>query len=454
MKRLRPVLLLALTSSLLACAPTPWQRPDATIPKQWQTPAYSDPVPATTDWWQGFADPALLQLLQTVRRDNPDLAASAQRIRKAMSEAGVSGRESYPSFNANLNRNASRTLGEEDKHWNREYQSSLGVSYVVDVWGKLDAAQRAGTLEWQATEADARALQLTLDRQVAERYWDIAAARTRLAYLEQSRVYQQRVVQFLEQQQRWGAIAPQDRLQAEQLLLKYRQERLGQEQDLASHYNALALLANQPPGTFHPDIAPLPLQPKFPTVQAGLPSSLLNRRPDLLAAEQRVRALLANVDERKRAFYPVLTLTGDLSGSSPELRHVLRNPVASLGAGLVLPFLQWPTLQLQQQASEAEYEEAVILLRKRWYTAFQEVDDALSDQQQLSEQVRLQQQIVLRQQQQERIAEQRYRAGAIALKEWLAASEARRQGELELLDLQLERLKSLSQLYAALGGGY
>ncbi|NLR76164.1 efflux transporter outer membrane subunit [Leeia aquatica] len=450
----RPALLLTLSYLLTACAPTPWQRPDATLPKQWQTETSSQPPLTSTDWWQGFGDPTLLQLLQTVRRDNPDLAASAQRIRKAMLEAGVSARDAYPSFTASLNRNASRTLGEEDKQWQRQYQSSIGVSYVVDLWGKLDAAQRAGSLEWQATEADHRALQLTLDRQVAERYWDIAAARTKLAYLEQSRQYQQRVVQLLEQQQRWGAIAPQDRLQAEQLLLKYQQERLGQEQDLASHYNALALLANQPPGSFHPDIAPLPLQSALPTVQAGLPSSLLNRRPDLLAAEQRVRALLANVDERKRAFYPVLTLTGDLNGSSPELRHVLRNPLATLGAGLVLPFLQWPTLQLQQQASEAEYEEAIILLRKRWYTAFQEVDDALSNQQQLGEQIRLQQQIVQRQQQQERIAEQRYRAGAVALKEWLAASEARRQGELEWLDLQLERLKSLSQLYAALGGGY
>jgi outer membrane protein TolC len=116
----------------------------------------------------------------------------------------------------------------------------------------------------------------------------------------------------------------------------------------------------------------------LPAIKAGLPASLLGRRPDLRAAELRLREYLANVDASRASFYPTFTLTGSLGSSSISLEQVLKNPIATLGAGLTLPFLQWNTARLTVAVSQTSYEEAVVNFRQTLYTALSEVENSLA----------------------------------------------------------------------------
>jgi outer membrane protein TolC len=141
--------------------------------------------------------------------------------------------------------------------------------------------------------------------------------------------------------------------------------------------NALAILFDQAPQKSLPELRQLPDSP-LPAIKADLPASLLGQRPDLRAAEWRLRESLALVDVSRASFYPSFTLTGSLGGSSTSLKDVLQNPIAELGAGLTLPFVQWNTMQLTIKISQTNYEEAVVNFRQALYQALRDVENALS----------------------------------------------------------------------------
>ncbi|MCY1240078.1 Toxin and drug export protein A [compost metagenome] len=207
-----------------------------------------------------------------------------------------------------------------------------------------------------------------------------------------------------------------------------------------------------PPDTPREEPSQLP-DTALPVIDAGLPASLLGRRPDLRAAEQRLRSSLANVDATRTSFYPVLSLTGSLGAGSNALGEVLKNPVATLGAGLVLPFLQWNTARLTVAVSQTRYEEAVVGFRQSLYTALSEVENTLSSRTQLQdESVKLA--LALQQAQRaEALSEVRYRAGATALQPVLDAKDKRRAAEVSLAQNRLNQLNATMTLYKALGGG-
>jgi len=188
-------------------------------------------------------------------------------------------------------------------------------------------------------------------------------------------------------------------------------------------------------------------------VAPGLPAALLTRRPDIVAAEHRLRRTVSSVDATRRAFYPALTLTGSVGTSSTELADVLRNPVGTLGAGLLLPFVQWRDMQRNIAVAQADQELAVWTYRQTWYQALADVEDALSALHQYD--VQGEQLLVATQaaRDAERLSEARYRAGAVALKTWLDAQESRRQVETSLALNRLNRLQARATLFQALGGG-
>jgi outer membrane protein TolC len=220
--------------------------------------------------------------------------------------------------------------------------------------------------------------------------------------------------------------------------------------------NALAILFDRPPGDALNDVVKeaqrLP-EGRLPEVPSGVPSELLARRPDLLAAELRLHKALAQVDATRTSYYPTLTLTGSVGGSSSALSKVLADPVATLGAGLLLPFVQFHDMQRSIAISQTDYETAVIGWRQSWYSALSDVDNALASRLQYERQGLHLQEAVLAARNAERLAEARYRAGSTALKTWLDAQEARRQAEINLAQCHLNRLNAMVTLYQTLGGG-
>lgn len=186
---------------------------------------------------------------------------------------------------------------------------------------------------------------------------------------------------------------------------------------------------------------------------AGIPADVLANRPDLQAAEARLRESLTAVDVAKLSFYPTFSLTGSLGSSSLKLAEVLQNPVGTLGAGLALPFVQWNTLDLELKVARVEYEQAVVAFRQDLFTALGEVEKALSGRTRYAAEGGYLEEALLLARESERLAEVRYRSGAISLQDLIATSQTRRLAEAELAANRLNRYKNLMTLCQALGGG-
>ena len=452
---MKPVLTLIVIGTLLAgCATrTPYVRPAAPLPGAFlhQSPAPQQ-SPRTDTWWQSFGDPALDALVELAVARNPDLAAAAIRVRRAQLEARLAGNALTPIPSGSLSIGLSRPLSGGARRTSEIAAGSARLAWEADLFGRLGARRDAARLEAEATAEDRDGVFLTLVGTTASLYWQIALANERIALGEQSLAYARRTQALVEARFRAGAVSTLERREVEQsvaaqeaALTEVRQARVRAREAL------MVLLDGMPAPAAEPQA--LKMVP-LPVVAAGLPADLLGRRPDLRAAELRLRRVLASADATRAGFYPALTLTGSLGTSSSGLLNLMANPVATLGAGLTLPFLNLRGMRFETQIARTRYEEAVILFRKSLYTALAEVETTLSARSELATQG-----LALRRARDaavdaQRLYEVRYRAGAVALRVWLDAQERQRIAELALSANQFIRLQNQLTLYQALGGGF
>ena len=449
----------ACAAALLAgCANTPYQQPALNLPAQWQHAAEGQTQTAADAtygdrWWTAFGDEQLNTLIDLALQRNNNLAAAAYTVRNAQLEAGNAAGDRLPTPSAGLNYNRSRELtGAENT--NRSYNANLGVSWDIDLWGKLAAAQRRAEWEARATEQDRQATAQALVATVATIYWELATLNHKITSQQQSVTTAAKTLELAQVQHQAGAISGLGVAQARQTEASQRAMLADLEQQRVEKRNALAILFDAPPEQL-PEAAHNPHLPdlaQLPPVPAGLPASILARRPDLQAAEQRLRKSLVHVDVVRTSYYPTLSLTGALGGSSTSLSNVLANPVATLGAGLALPFLRLGEMQRNTAIARNSYEQAIIHFRQTLYAALADAENALSARTQLQQQSD-QQAIALEQAKRaEQLTEVQYRAGAVPLKTWLDAQESRRSATLAWQNVQLARAINQVTLYKALGG--
>ena len=443
---------------LVGCANTPYQQPALNLPAQWQHAAEGQTQTAADAtygdrWWTAFGDEQLNTLIDLALQRNNNLAAAAYTVRNAQLEAGNAAGDRLPTPSAGLNYNRSRELtGAENT--NRSYNANLGVSWEIDLWGKLAAAQRRAEWEARATEQDRQATAQALVATVATIYWELATLNHKITSQQQSVTTAAKTLELAQVQHQAGAISGLGVAQARQTEASQRAMLADLEQQRVEKRNALAILFDAPPEQL-PEAAHNPRLPdlaQLPPVPAGLPASILARRPDLQAAEQRLRKSLVHVDVVRTSYYPTLSLTGALGGSSTSLSNVLANPVATLGAGLALPFLRLGEMQRNTAIARNSYEQAIIHFRQTLYAALADAENALSARTQLQQQSD-QQAIALEQAKRaEQLTEVQYRAGAVPLKTWLDAQESRRSATLAWQNVQLARAINQVTLYKALGG--
>lgn len=461
-----------------ACATrTGFQRPQVAVPGQWQQQARSaqsaQQAPAQGDqpqaaaggmqpgsaapagqalspWWLALGDATLTQLIQDAQARNNDLAQAAIQVRRAQLVAGQAASDQLPSFGVNASTSRSRQL--DGGPTARQNGVNASVSWEVDLWGRLASLRDAADWEAEATEQDRQAAAMALVGTVANLYWQVAYLNQRVEASLQSIDYARQTLKLVEAQYGVGGASGLEVAQATQALATQEASHTQWLQQRVQARNALAILFDQPPGAAVNEALRLP-DGALPEVQAGLPASLLTRRPDLRAAELRLREGLASVDATRASFFPALTLTGGVGGSSTDLSDVLRNPVGTLGAGLVLPFVQWRDMGRNIAISQADYDAAVLAFRQSWYQALADVENALSARLQYEDQGAKLAQALDAARTGERLSEARYRAGAVPLKTWLDAQETRRQAENNLAQNRLNRLNALATLYQALGGG-
>lgn len=441
----------ALAVLLSACA-THRAEPDAAlvIPAGWsQSATAAEPASAPSPWWESLGDTKLNHLIEQAQARNPNLALAALKVRRAQLVAGLAASDQLPTVSVKGSSTASRPL--DGGPTTRVQSVTAGVSWEADLWGRLASLKDAAEWEVQASEEDRQAAALSLSATVANLYWQIAYLNQRVEVSQQSIDYAARTLTLVQAQYKAGDVSGLELAQAQQALAAQQAAHVQWLQQRVQARNALAILFDAPPSQVQPEDTRLKDGP-LPAVEPGLPASLLIRRPDLRAAQLRLRKALANVDATRASFYPTLTLTGSVGGTSTDLSKVLSDPVGTLGAGLVLPFVQWRDMQRNVAVSQTDYEIAVVGYRQAWYQALSDVENALAARQ-LDEQQGQQLEVAYQSAvQAEKLSEVRYRAGAAPLKTWLDAQESRRQAEINLAQNRLNRLNALATLHQALGG--
>ncbi|EOH6078203.1 efflux transporter outer membrane subunit [Burkholderia cenocepacia] len=424
--------------------------PAVAIPANWAAPVAADAPAATGDWWRSFGDPQLDALIDDALRANNDLAIAAIRVYRAQLQAGLVDTNLTPNVTLGANGAVSRTL---DTHqMSRSSGVNGSLSYEIDLWGRLAALRDAARWEADATAADLEAARLSLIGTTAALYWQIGYLNRQIALGDANIAYAERTLALVRSRHTAGAVSGLDLAQAEQSLAAQRAAQTQLIQQRTENRHALAILFDRPPQQLAAEPSALP-DAAPPNVAAGLPASLLGRRPDLRAAEFRLRESLAQVDATRTSFYPTFTLTGSAGTTSTSLERVLTNPVGTLGLGLALPFIQWNTMQLQIRVSKSQYEEAVVGFRQRLYTALAEVENALSARVQLEREAEQRALSLAQAQRAERLAAARFAAGATAVQPWLDQQQVLRSAQSADELTRLNRLNNQMKLYRALGGG-
>ena len=428
------------------------QRP-IDMPLAWQqqqaSTANAAALPAT-HWWTSFNDPQLSALVDNALQANNDLAAAGIRVQRAQLQAGLARTNLTPDVVGQATTGRSFDLKRGGVTGSAS-TSLITLNYELDLWGRLSSLRSAADWELKATESDRQAAALALVGTTAGLYWQTGYLNQRIALSEAGIEDARRIVALVGVKYSAGAVSGLDVAQAGQNLSSQEAAHTQLLQQRVEARNALAILFDRPPETVAGEPSRLPTM-DLPAIDAGLPASLLSRRPDLRAAEQRLRESLANVDATRTGFYPMLSLTGSLGTSSTALGELLKNPVATLGAGLAMPFLQWNTARLTVAVSQTQYEEAVLGFRQSLYTALSEVENALSSRVQLRDESEKLALALQQAQRAEVLSEVRYRAGATALQPVLDAKDKRRAAEVALAQNRLNQLNTTMTLYKALGG--
>ncbi len=449
----KPSLIVVLLSmfALAGCGSllkTEYQAPNLPVATDWQAMMPVDSLPAR-DWWSVFTDADLNALVGRVLASNGDLAAAGIRLNQARLSSELAGKQLYPSVSASLGSSGNRPL-ENDRGWSRSSSASLGVSWEVDLFGRLQSERDASRWEELASAEDLEATRLSLIAMTVRAYWQLAYANDQIRIGEQSISYTEQALELVRLQYAAGGVSLLDLREAEQSLAAQQATQTRLVQARVEARNALAVLLGQ---QLYDGPEPETLASMMvPTLAAGLPAELISRRPDLKRDELRLRSLLASVDATRASFYPNFRLTGDLGAGSNELFDFLSNPIAYLSGTLAAPLLNFDRIALNVDISKAQYEAATALFRQTFYQAIGEVENALSARIQYAAEAEFLEASYAAARDAEGLYERQYRAGAIPIRQWLDAQQRRRNAENAVLGNIFNRLDTEVTLYQALGG--
>jgi len=466
----RYIPLLAAAALLAGCAVGPnYRRPPVAVPAAFRAPT---PLPepqaaslADLKWFQVFQDEQLQTLIRSALAHNYDLLDAAARVEAARANLGITRSNQLPQVSASgaleitrLSRDGSFPLpasfvANQNRNWG---QVTLGLlSYEVDIWGRLRRETEAARANLLNAEENRKAVVSSLVSEVAADYFQLRELDYELEISQRTLQNRRESLQLVRDRQGGGVATLLDLRQAEQLVSSAAATIPSLEQQIEQTENRIALLLGENPQTIGRGRS-LTEQDVPPEVPAGLPSALLDRRPDIRAAEQGLIAANANIGVAKAAYFPQISLTGLIGGQSSRLANLFSGPN---GAWTFIPQITQPIfaggrIKSGVRLSEAERERAEIAYRKSIQTAFAEVSDALIAHQRTRESRVEQEKLVSALQDRKRLAYVRYRGGVDTQLNALDADRDLFEAELTLAQVRYAELVSMVQLYKALGGGW
>jgi multidrug efflux system outer membrane protein len=418
---------------------------------------------ADLKWFEVFRDDTLNALVADALRENFELRIAAERVLQARALAGITRADQLPSVGASAELSASRA---SQRGANRAIppgadtdvsytQAGFSLGWELDVWGRLRRLSEAARAQYLATEEARRGVVTTLIADVSQTYLAVRALDLELDIARRTRDVATESLRLIETRRTRGVASGLDVRQAEQLLFTATGQIASLERQIAQTENALSLLLGRLPGDV-PRGRPLDALQAPPSVPAGLPSALLERRPDIRQAEQELIAANAGIGAARAEYFPRISLTGFLGAQSRALSDLLAGSarLASASVGAAAPVFNAGRTRGNVRFAEALQREALVNYERVIYTAFRDVSDALAGHTRTGEQRAQQERLVVALRESTRLATERYQAG---LDSYLPVLDAQRnlfQGELELARLRQRELESIVQLYRALGGGW
>ncbi len=468
--RYRIIGLCAAAAALAGCAVGPnYQRPAVQTPAAFRTAEPQAPPKAESlanlKWWEVFKDEQLQQLVRTSLAQNYDLRDAVARVDAARANLGITRSNQYPQVNATgdlevtrLSRDGSFVLppsfvANQNRTWG---QATLNLlSFEVDLWGRLRRATEAARANLLSAEDNRKAVVVALVGDVATSYFTLRQLDTELEISQRTLTTRQESLRLTQTRQSGGVANLLDLRQAEQLVDTAAETIPQLQQQIGQTENQINLLLGNNPGTVVRGRG-LNDQELPPDVPAGLPSALLERRPDIQEAEQNLIAANAQIGVAKAAYFPQLSLSGFLGGQSTQLTSLFSGPHSawSLIPQLAQPIFTGGRLKNGVRLSEAQERSAVIQYQKAIQTAFTEVSNALIAHQRVRESRTQQEALVTTLEDRKRLAYLRYRGGVDTQLNALDADRDLFQAELTLSQIKLNELVSVVQLYKALGGGW
>jgi NodT family efflux transporter outer membrane factor (OMF) lipoprotein len=428
-----------------------YQRPLLSLPTQWQPASGADTTQPYQNWWQRFNDPRLSRVIGQVLESNNDLAAAAITLQQARVAAGLTDTNLTPdvavSGSASNSKNIRRTTSAQET-----YSSGITIGYELDLWGKLARTREQSEWEAVASAQDYDATVLSTIGTTAQLYWSIALYNQQIRNQRAGLAISEQTVQQVDSWFRAGKVGQLDLLQAQQSLLSRQNQLRVLEQQRDNARNALALLLNRPAEQHADETTVLDATQRVPVMQKT-PLNVIARRPDIQAAESRLRAALAGYDASRLSFYPSLSLDAALNAGSQIFSQWFSDPIRTVGGSLALPFIQWNTMTLTVKQADLQVKQAAIAFRSTAYAALAEVDNAMEKRLSAEEQrARLQESLALSQQRL-RLTGSRYRAGAVDFQALLDAQDDLLTLENSLAQTQYDYLYATLQLWLAQGGG-
>jgi multidrug efflux system outer membrane protein len=446
-----------------------YKRPTIAVPVSFRAP---DPLPpsqaaaiADLKWFEVFKDEKLQELIRTALEHNYDLRDAVARVEEARASLGITRSNQFPSFGAGgsveINRlsrdGATPVPAALLPSQNRNFGSAALqlLSFEIDIWGRLRRATEAARASLLSAEENRQAVVTTLVSDVATAYLTLRELDYTLDISRHTLQTREESLKLTKSRQTGGVSTLLDLRQAEQLVYTAEQTIPGIQQEIEQRENQISLLLGGNPGSV-PRGRSLTEQSFPPEVPAGLPSALLERRPDVRAAEQDLIAANAEIGVARAAYFPQLSLSGALGGTSSQLSSLFSGPHSTwnLAPQVTQPIFTAGRIKSNVRLAQAERDRALIRYEKTIQTAFTEVSDALIAHQRVRESREKQEALALSLDDRLRLAYLRYRGGVDTQLNALDADRDLFQAELDLARIRLEEVLTVVELYKALGGGW
>lgn len=457
----RPVLqaLVILVLGLSGCASVaPYEKPVQDVPAAFKASnlwaaarVQADSVP--DEWWRLFNDPVLDQLQSELAQGNQSIKNSLAQYQAARAALGASRAATAPTLGVTtgVNRGASSGSGTGATTTNT-YALGANASWELDMWGRLSAGVEASQARLQASQDDLAAVRLSLQATLAQTYFSWRTAQAQSALLANVTAAYQRSFELTQNRYAAGVASAADVAQAKTQLKSTQSLAVEAGITGAQLSNALAVLLGKPPASVN--LPPGSVLPAAPEVPLQLPATLIERRPDIAAAERRVAAAYAQMGVTHAAFFPVLTVSGSAGYRGASLGELVNAPnlVWSLGPALALALFDGGARQAAEETAKANADQAAAAYRQLVLTALQEVEDNLVIAAELTREDALQVEALSAARSALSVVTHQYQAGTVSYLNVVTAQAAALSVERSLLDVRNRRLLAVTQLLKNLAG--